>query len=118
MTDQQHLSFALKTGLAERWRDWEETEQKRIERRNSISNLVSRILERVPDEDRASMTVDSWWKTTETESGRPRNETLETATSIDNDLERLLEVLDLRSSAPPATFTACPRHAPSRTRYP
>jgi hypothetical protein len=83
-------------------------EQKRAERRNSISSLVSRILERVPDEDRASMTVDSWWKTTEAESGRPRDETFETAASIDDDLERLLDVLDLRSSTPPRNLYGLP----------
>lgn len=101
LTDQQHLSFALKTGLAERWRDWEATEKKRNERRDNISRLVSRILERLPDEARASMTVDSWWKMIDTESGRPRDETIETATSIEKDVEELLKVLDLRSSTPP-----------------
>ncbi|MER9578652.1 hypothetical protein NKI78_23920 [Mesorhizobium sp. M0400] len=108
LTEQQHLSFALKTGLAERWRDWEVTEQRKNDRRNSISNLVSRILEWIPDEDRALMTVGSWWQMTETESGRPRNETFETDTSIDNDLERLLEVLDLRSSIPPRNLHGLP----------
>lgn len=108
LTEQQRFSFALKTGLAERWRDWEVNEQKKIERRNSISSLVSRILERIPDEDRASMTVDSWWMTAETESGRPRDETFETATSIEIDLESLLEVLDLRSSPPPRDLYGLP----------
>lgn len=108
LTEQQHFSFALKTGLAERWRDWEAAEQKRAERRNNISSLVSGILERVPDEDRASMTVDSWWKTTEAESGRTRDDTFETNASIDDDLERLLDVLDLRSSTPPRNLYGLP----------
>lgn len=108
LTEQQHFSFALRTGLAERWRDWEVTDQKKTERRNSISSLVSRILERVSGEDRASMTVESWWKTTETESGRPRDETFKTDASMDNDLERLLEVLDLLSSAPPRDLHGLP----------
>jgi hypothetical protein len=54
------------------------------------------------------MTVDSWWKTTEAESGRPRDETFETAASIDDDLERLLDVLDLRSSTPPRNLYGLP----------
>ncbi|MER8607342.1 hypothetical protein NKH48_27165 [Mesorhizobium sp. M1233] len=108
LADQQHLSFALKTGLAERWRDWEVTEQRKNERQNSISNLVSRILDLIPDEDRASMTVDSWWQMAETESGRLRKETIETDTTIDSDLERLLEVLDLRSSASPRNLHGLP----------
>lgn len=108
LSEQQHLSFALKTSLTERWRDWEVTEQKKNERRNSISNLVARILACIPNEDRASMTVDSWWQMTQTESGRPRKETFETDTSIDNDLESLLEVLDLRSSAPPRNLHGLP----------
>jgi hypothetical protein len=108
LTEQQHLSFALKTSLADRWRDWEVTEQKKNERVNNISSLVSRILERIPDEDRASMTVDSWWQIIEPESGRPRKETFETDSSIDSDLVRLIEVLDLRSSAPPPNFHGLP----------
>ncbi|MER9064145.1 hypothetical protein [Mesorhizobium sp. M0698] len=108
LAEQQQLSFALKTGLAERWRDWEVTEQRKNERQNSISNLVSRILDLIPDEDRALMTVDSWWQMTETESGRPRRETIETDTTIDSDLERLLEVLDLRSSASPRNLHGLP----------
>lgn len=108
LAEQQRFSFALTSGLAERWRVWEVTEQRKIERRNSISSLVSRILERIPGEDRASMTVDSWWMTVETESGRPRDETFEAATSIENDLESLLEVLDLRSSAPPRDLHGLP----------
>lgn len=108
LTDQQNLSFALKTGLAERWREWEVSDQKRTERRKSISRLVSRILERLPDESRSSMTVDSWWRTIDTESGRPQDATIETATSIEKDLEGLLEVLDLRSSAPPRDLHGLP----------
>lgn len=108
LAEQQHLSFALKTGLAERWRDWELTERRKNERRNSISSLVSGILERIPDEDRALITVDSWWQMTDTESGRPRKETFETDTSIDNDLERLLEVLNLRSSSSPNNLHGLP----------
>lgn len=108
LTEQQHLSSALKTSLADRWRDWEVTEQKKNERVNNISSLVSRILERIPDEDRASMTVDSWWQIIEPESGRPRKETFETDSSIDSDLVRLIEVLDLRSSAPPPNFHGLP----------
>ena len=93
LTEQQHLSFALKASLAERWRDWNAAEQKKTERRNSISNLVSRILRRIPREGRASMTVDSWWQMTDSASGKPRSETFESDTSIHNDWSDL-EVLN------------------------
>lgn len=108
VTEQQHLSFALKTGLADRWREWEVHEQKKNERRARISGLVTRILERIPAEDRISMTVESWWQMSEMESGRPREETLETDISIDNDLEALLEVLSLRSSITPRNLHGLP----------
>lgn len=71
LTDQQQLSFALRPGLAERWRDWELTEQRKAERRDRIAGLVSGILERIPDQDRALITVDSWWQMIDAESGRP-----------------------------------------------
>lgn len=106
LTEQQHLSFALKTSLAERWRDWEVAEQKKNERVENVSSLVSRILERIPYEDRPSMTVDSWWEMTE--DGRSRKETFETESSIESDLARLLDVLDLRSSAPPRNLHGLP----------
>lgn len=54
------------------------------------------------------MTVDSWWQMTETEGGRPHKEIFETDTSIDSDLEGLIEVLDLRSSAPPHNLHGLP----------
>jgi LmbE family N-acetylglucosaminyl deacetylase len=108
VTEQQHLSFALKTGLTDRWRERALTEQKKNERRNGISSLVARILERIPAEDCASMTVESWWQMSEIESGRPRKETFETDTSIDDDLEGILEVLLLRSSASPHNLHGLP----------
>jgi hypothetical protein len=108
LTEQQHNSFALTANLAERWHDWEVSEREKNERRNKISSLVTRILGQIPEQDRASMTVDSWWKTTEPESGRSRTETFETDTSVDSDLERLLEVLDLQSSAPPLNLHGLP----------
>ncbi|MER9203786.1 hypothetical protein NKH74_32355 [Mesorhizobium sp. M0933] len=104
MTEQQHLSFALNTGLAHRWREREPTHQKKTERWNGISSLVSHILDQIPAEDRALMTVESWWQMTEAESGRSLEQTFDTDLSIDNDLEKLLNVLLLRSSEPPCNL--------------
>ncbi|PTE06576.1 hypothetical protein [Mesorhizobium helmanticense] len=108
LTEQQHLSFALNTRLADRWREWEGTHQKKTERRNSISSVVSHILDRIPTEDRASMTVESWWQMTETGSGRPPEQTFDTDTSIDNDLAKILNVLLLRSSEAPRNLHGLP----------
>ncbi|RWB39793.1 MAG: hypothetical protein EOQ46_26545 [Mesorhizobium sp.] len=108
LTEQQHLSFALNTGLADRWREWEGTHQKKTQRRNSISSVVSHILDRIPAEDRASMTVESWWQMTETGHGRRREQTFGTDTSIDNDLEELLDVLLQRSSTSPRDLHGLP----------
>jgi hypothetical protein len=108
LTEQQHLSFALTVDLAGRWRDWEITKRKRSERRNNISRLVSRILEKIPEEDRASLTVESWWQITDTESGEARKETLEADISIDSDLEDILDVLLLRSSSSPRNLHGLP----------
>ncbi|MER9307624.1 hypothetical protein [Mesorhizobium sp. M0496] len=108
LTEQQHLSFALNTSLADRWREWEGTHQKKTQRRNSISSVVSQILDRIPAEDRASMTAESWWQMTETGNGRPREQTFGTDTSIDDDLEELLDVLLQRSSISPRDLHGLP----------
>ncbi|MDF3154051.1 hypothetical protein P3C58_18905 [Mesorhizobium sp. XAP10] len=106
LTQQQHLSFALTTGLAGRWHDWEAADRKRIGRRNHVSSLVSRILDLIPAEDRGSMTVESWWQMTK--RGRPRQQAVDAESSIDSDLEGLLAVLCLRSSTSPTTLHDLP----------
>lgn len=108
LIEQQHLSFALNIRLADRWREWEGAHQKKTQRRNSISSVVSQILDRIPAEDRASMTVESWWQMIETGNGRPREQTFDTDTSIDNDLEELLDVLLQRSSTSPRDLHGLP----------
>ncbi|AZO68024.1 hypothetical protein [Mesorhizobium sp. M6A.T.Cr.TU.016.01.1.1] len=108
LIEQQHLSFALNTKLADRWRKWEGAHRKKTQRRNSISSVVSQILDRIPAEDRASMTVESWWQMTEMVNGRPREQTFDTDTSIDNDLKELLDVLLQRSSTSPRDLHGLP----------
>lgn len=99
LTEQHHLSFALNTGLAGRWRDWELAEIGRIGRREHVSSLVSQILDLIPEGDRGSMTVASWWQMTT--KGRPRAQTFDADSSIDKDLQQLLDVLLLRSNSSP-----------------
>lgn len=108
LIEQQHLSFALNARLADRWREWEGTQQKKTQRRNSISSVVSQILDRIPAEHRASMTVESWWQMTDPGNGRPREQTFDADTSIDNDLEELLDVLLQRSGTSPHDLHGLP----------
>lgn len=106
LTEQQHFSFALHTGLASRWHEWEAAERKRTGRRNHVSSLVARILDMIPAEDRGSMTVASWWQMTK--RGRPRQQAFDADSSIDSDLEGLLDALLLRSSTSPRNFHDLP----------
>ncbi|MEI5676687.1 MULTISPECIES: hypothetical protein [unclassified Mesorhizobium] len=108
LTEQQHLSFALTSSLADRWRGWEAAERSKRERADKISSLVSRILDNIPEKARGSMTVESWWQVIDTKSGMARKETFVADNAIDNDLEKLLDVLLLRTSASPRGLYGLP----------
>lgn len=108
LTEQKHSSFALNAELARQWHEWQTAEGKRSERRDTISNLVLQILHRIPAKDRAAMTVDSWWQTTDAESTKFQEPTFDTDTSMDSDLEKLLSVLLRQSSEPPHSLHGLP----------
>lgn len=54
------------------------------------------------------MTVESWWQVIDTKSGMARKETFVADNAIDNDLEKLLDVLLLRTSASPRGLYGLP----------